>query len=287
MIAQIIKYILVPAWHALIGNSGWMTWNLFLALVPLALAFWLFRKPRSPLILWGTLLLLGATLLPNLKRVLVYASYFLRGNAAIYIVEVFCTIVMLMYLDFLLFRHRSENNSRHRFLLWWLGFFAFIAFLPNAPYVLTDIIHLYDDIRSDYSVWVLTLAIVPQYLLFMFIGFEAYTLSLIYMGDYMKGQNWGKFIWQTELIFHVLSALGIFLGRFRRFNSWELVTNPDTVLTGVTNDLTAKGPLLVIIVTFIVIASWYWLTKKVTLAIAEQDRRSDRLELLSSDSSIS
>jgi len=278
MIAQIMKYILEPAWYALTGNSGWMTWNLFLALVPLALAFWLFRKPRSPVLLWGTLLLLGATLLPHLKRVLVYASYLFRGNAAIYIVGVFCVTLVLMYLDFRLFRDRSGNNPRHRFLRWWLGFFAFIAFLPNAPYVLTDIIHLYDDIRMDYSVWVLTLAVVPQYLLFMFIGFEAYTLSLVYMGDYMKRQNWGKFIWQTELVVHALSALGIFLGRFRRFNSWDLVTNPDMVVTGVMNDLTAKGPLLVMVVTFIVIASCYWFSKKVTLALAQQHHKSDRLE---------
>ncbi len=284
MIAKISQYFLTPAWHALMGNSGWMTWNLFLALVPLALAFWLFRKPRSPVLLWGTLLLLGATLLPNLKRVLVYGSYFLRGNAAIYIVGVLCVTLLLMYLDFWQFRDRPENNPRHRFLRWWLGFFVFIAFLPNAPYVLTDIIHLYEDIRSDYSVWVLTLAIVPQYLLFMFIGFEAYTLSLVYMGDYMKRQNWGKFIWQTELIVHGLSALGIFLGRFRRFNSWDLVTNPDMVVTGVMNDLTAKGPLLVIIVTFIIIASWYWLTKKVTLALAREHHKSDRLESLATDS---
>jgi uncharacterized membrane protein len=138
----------------------------------------------------------------------------------------------------------------------------------------------------DYSVWVLTFAVLPQYLLFMFLGFEAYTLSLIYMSDYIKRQNWGKFIWQTELIVHALSALGIFLGRFRRFNSWHLVTNPDMVVTGVMNDLTAKGPLLVIIVTFIIIASWYWFTKKVTLALAEQHHKSDRLDSLAADSSL-
>ncbi len=280
MIAKIITYFLGPAWYALIGNSGWMTWNLFLALVPLALCFWLFRKPRSPVIIWGVLLLLGATLLPNLRRVLVYGSYLIQGKAAIYIIVALSITMGLMFLDIYQFRRQPSINPRHRFLLWWLGFFVFIAFLPNAPYVLTDIIHLYDDIRTDYSVWVLTFAIIPQYLLFMFIGFEAYTLSLVYMGDYMQRQNWGKFIWQTELIIHALCSLGIFLGRFRRFNSWELLTNPDIVVTGVMSDLTAKGPLLVMAATFVIIAIWYWLTKKVTLAIAEQHHKSDRLESL-------
>ncbi|NEP06629.1 MAG: DUF1361 domain-containing protein, partial [Okeania sp. SIO4D6] len=31
--------------------------------------------------------------------------------------------------------------------MWWFCLFIFIAFLPNTPYVLTDIIHLDQDIR--------------------------------------------------------------------------------------------------------------------------------------------
>ncbi|MDY6803955.1 MAG: DUF1361 domain-containing protein [Cyanobacteriota bacterium] len=273
MTAQIIAYFLNPAWYALVGNSRFMVWNLFLALVPLAIAFWLFRKPRSPLVLWGTLLLLGATFLPNIGRVLVYATYLIQGKAAIYIIIAIAITLGLILLDLWQFRREPNSKPRHRFILWWLGLFAFIAFLPNAPYVLTDIIHLYEDVRRDYSVWVLTLAVVPQYLLFMFLGFQAYTLSLVYMGDYMKGQNWDKFVWGAELIVHALCAVGIYLGRFLRFNSWDIVTSPDVLFNRVIDDLVARGPLLVMAVTFITIASLYWLAKWVTLAIAERQQK--------------
>ncbi|NES73107.1 MAG: DUF1361 domain-containing protein, partial [Okeania sp. SIO2D1] len=155
-------------------------------------------------------------------------------------------------------------------LLWWFGFLIFIAFLPNAPYVLTDIIHLYQDIRQSNSVWVLTLAVVPQYLLFMFIGFEAYVLSLINLGDYLQRQGWSNFILGIELIIHCLSAIGIYMGRFKRFNSWDVVTNPDALVKSIYNDMFDRRPILVIFITFIVIFSLYWLMKLVTLTLLQQ-----------------
>ncbi|GGA32273.1 hypothetical protein CYANOKiyG1_49030 [Okeania sp. KiyG1] len=162
------------------------------------------------------------------------------------------------------------RRSQHSSLLWWFGLLIFIAFLPNAPYVLTDIIHLYQDIRQSNSVWVLTLAVVPQYLLFMFIGFEAYVLSLINLGYYLQRQGWSNFILGIELIIHCLSAIGIYLGRFKRFNSWDIVTNPDALVKSVYNDLFDRRPILVILITFIVILSLYWLMKLVTLALLQQ-----------------
>jgi len=118
------------AWDAVHNNSRWMTWNLFLALVPLALSFWLFRQRVKP-------------------------------------------------------KHNHSPALTHKVYphpLWWLGLLVFIAFLPNAPYVLTDIIHLIHDIRRTNSIWVITLVLIPQYLLFIIAGFEAYVISLINLG---------------------------------------------------------------------------------------------------------
>ena len=65
------------------------------------------------------------------------------------------------------------RSAKSRSFLWWLGFLVFIAFLPNAPYVLTDIIHVIDMTRRGYSVWIITLAIIPQYFFLILAGFEA------------------------------------------------------------------------------------------------------------------
>lgn len=162
-----------------------------------------------------------------------------------------------------LFRRTSQSRS----ILWWMGFLVFIAFLPNAPYLLTDIIHLIHAIRTNYSVWIITLVLIPQHLLAILAGFEAYIVSLINLGYYLHRQGARKFIIWAELITHALSAVGIYLGRFKRFNSWDLVTQPDDLLETVIDDLTSKRPVLVIAITFVVLTVLYWLMKQVTLGL--------------------
>lgn len=162
-----------------------------------------------------------------------------------------------------LFRRKSQSRS----ILWWIAFAVFIAFLPNAPYLLTDIIHLIQAIRTNYSVWIITLVLIPQHLLAILAGFEAYILSLINLGYYLHRQGARKFIIWAELITHALCAIGVYLGRFKRFNSWDLVTQPDDLLESVIDDLTSKRPVLVIATTFIVLTVLYWLMKQVTLGL--------------------
>lgn len=205
MKAELIVLI-ATVWRVLLSNSRWMSWNLFLAFVPLALSAWLFRR----------------------KRV------------------------------------RSG--------LWWFGFLVFFAFLPNAPYVLTDVIHLIEDIRTINSVWMITLVLIPVYLLFILAGFEAYVLSLINLGYYLERIGRGRWILGAELLTHVLNAVGIYLGRFLRFNSWDFITQPDALATTVVEDLAGRRPLVIIAVTFIVVAGLYWIMKRVSLGILLQRR---------------
>lgn len=187
-------------------NINWMSWNLFLAVIPLALSVWLFR--------WR------------------------RGGS----------------------------------WLWWLGFLVFYAFLPNAPYLLTDVIHLIDDIRTINSVWIITLVLIPVYVIVILAGFEAYVLSLINLGYYLHRQGKSQWIWAAELITHALSAVGIYLGRFLRFNSWDFITQPDRLLTSIVEDLFGKQPLVIITVTFIVVTGLYWIGKRLSLGVILQSR---------------
>ncbi|MDZ8050016.1 MAG: DUF1361 domain-containing protein [Aulosira sp. ZfuVER01] len=187
-------------------NMGWMTWNLFLAFIPLVLSIWLFRKKRG------------------------------------------------------------------RSWVWWLGFLVFYAFLPNAPYLLTDVIHLIDDIRKIQSVWIITLVLIPLYLLVIFAGFEAYVISLINLGYYLHRIGKSQWILWVELITHALSAVGIYWGRFLRFNSWDFITQPDAVLTKGVEELLGKQPLVIIAITFIILIGLYAIMKRVTLGWVQQPK---------------
>lgn len=166
-------------------------------------------------------------------------------------------------LSFWLFRRKRIVRS----LLWWIAYVIFVAFLPNAPYMLTDIIHLMDAIRDGYSVWVLTIIFVPLHAFAMLAGFEAYVVSVMNQSHYLVKEGSKQYVTISELLIHALAAVGIYLGRFLRFNSWDLVTSPDTVLLGTLDTLTSRRPILVIFVTFVVITVAYWIAKQITIGL--------------------
>lgn len=152
--------------------------------------------------------------------------------------------------------------------LWGLGVVVFIAFLPNAPYVLTDIIHLIRGARvAQIPIWVIALVFIPVHVTAIVLGFQAYVISILNLAYYLKQQGAKALILPTELLIHALSAIGIYLGRFIRFNSWDLVTDPLDIVTTTLNALTSKRPLAVIVVTFIILAVTYWVMKQVTLGL--------------------
>ena len=47
-------------------------------------------------------------------------------------------------LSFILFARRSPRRLSKN-PIWWFGLAVFILFLPNAPYIITDIIHFVDN----------------------------------------------------------------------------------------------------------------------------------------------
>lgn len=197
-----MESILGDALQSFDRHSGWIVWNLFLAFIPLALSFWLYRR-------------------------------------------------------------RSDRRSP----FWWLGFVVFIAFLPNAPYLLTDIIHLIRVVRYGYSAWIITLIFIPLHLFAILSGFESYVISLINQRHYLRRQGAQHYVFASELLTHGLCAIGVYLGRFRRFNSWDFVTDPGNILLSTLDDLTTKRPLFVIVIIFVVISILYWIFKEITLGL--------------------
>ncbi len=181
-------------------------------------------------------------------------------------------------LSALLFR-----RSRRRDGVWWWVAVIFVLFLPNAAYVLTDVIHLIAEIRAEppLPVWAITLVLIPQYSLFILVGFQAHVLSLINLGYYLQRIQWNRWLLPAELLLNLLCAIGIYLGRFRRFNSWDVATQPEQLFYTTLDDLTGKLPLLAIGVTFVVITALYYLFKVLDLAVLEawQRRRSNQTRL--------
>lgn len=221
------------------------------------------------------------TMEPGLIRELLFqARHIIHHNTDWMGWNLFLAIVPLV-LSIVLFR---LENSRQRLpaILWWLGVAVFVAFLPNAPYILTDVIHFVGAVQRERSIWVITLILIPLYVLFITVGFEAYVISLINAGAYLKETGQGRWIRKMEILLHFLSAVGIYLGRFLRFNSWDIVTRLDTLAMSVLDDVLGKRPLLAIALTFIIVMGLYSLLKPIHLAVANQWKFRPERRLLNS-----
>lgn len=134
--------------------------------------------------------------------------------------------------------------------------------------MLTDIIHLIRGTRDGISIWVIALVFIPLHLLAILGGFQAYVVSIINQGYYLKKQGATRLmVWSAEILVHALCAVGIYLGRFRRYNSWDLVTVPKNVLISTLDDLTDKQPVAVMVVTFLILVVFYWIMKQITLGL--------------------
>ncbi len=168
-----------------------------------------------------------------------------------------------LVLSFWLFRRKTMARP----FLWWVLLVVYFLFLPNAPYLLTDIIHLIRGIRLGYSAWIIALVFVPLHIIALVAGMEAYVVALLNQGHYLKRLDLRRYVLRSELGTHLLCAIGIFLGRFRRFNSWDVVSDPTDLILQTFDDLTSKRPLLVILITFGVLAGLYWVMKQITLGL--------------------
>uniref|UniRef100_UPI00286CB700 DUF1361 domain-containing protein n=1 Tax=Chamaesiphon sp. VAR_48_metabat_135_sub TaxID=2964699 RepID=UPI00286CB700 len=248
-------------------DIGRIAWNSFLALVPLTLSFFLFNKPRSRLFCWSTYVLLGLSFVVGLKKydngnllkALERIAMSLWGVRLIFIGIAIGLIIILMIIDF---RSRLPQE-RSRSIFWWMGLFLFVAILPNAPYILTDVIHFYDAVRYLDSAWAITLVIVPIYIIFIGVGWLAYVFSLINIGRYLSRFKIDRYTNISELSLHLLCSTGIYIGRFIRFNSWSLVTQPKQFLSILPGELIGKFPLVVILLTFLIITVLYTICKPI------------------------
>lgn len=102
----------------------------------------------------------------------------------------------------------------------WPGLTLWLLFLPNSPYIITDLFHVRDV--SEYTLWFDTM------LLFMFAltGLLTGLYSLLLVQRLLNeriGRGWS---WGAILICLTLTSFGIYLGRYIRLNSWHIVTHP-------------------------------------------------------------
>jgi uncharacterized membrane protein len=147
-----------------------------------------------------------------------------------------------------LVRERSYGALEYRFLIWnlflaWIPFLLallvydryrrgtsilrlapalalWLLFLPNAPYIVTDFVHLsaasapplwFDGVQLSAFAWT-----------GMLLGFVS-----LYLVHTVARHRFGSAAgWATVLAVLPLVSAGVYLGRVQRWNSWDLLTQP-------------------------------------------------------------
>jgi len=99
-----------------------------------------------------------------------------------------------------------------------------LLFFPNAPYILTDFLHLYQ--RPPVPLWY-DIGLLAS---FAWAGCFLAVASLSMMHTIIKDYVGQRVSWLFVLAILSLSGLGIYVGRFLRWNSWDLVLYPGDVL---------------------------------------------------------
>lgn len=158
--------------------------------------------------LFGALLLCFFLLVFRIKTTHDFFGLFLVWN-------LFLAFVPLGIAWYVQHRGTQLNSiSKYTLLVLWL------LFLPNAPYVITDLIHLSYSPSNWFIYDGITIGVFA--LLSLYFGFQ----SLIEVRKLFKtkiAETWLNTLTAGVLI---LCGFGIYLGRVVRFNSWDLITNP-------------------------------------------------------------
>jgi len=117
----------------------------------------------------------------------------------------------------------SSFASKRRFVALTLPVAAllWLLFFPNAPYIVTDLFHLRHP-REGVPIWFDTLLINW----FAWTGVLLGVFSLFIMHDIVR-KAFGRITgWVFVLAVGTLCGVGIYIGRFLRWNSWDVILNP-------------------------------------------------------------
>lgn len=118
--------------------------------------------------------------------------------------------------NFVTYRPGWKNANQRFFPL----FICWLLFIPNSFYIITDLFHL--SARWPVPLW-FDLALI---LSFVWNGLLLGILSMRQMEKIIERKFSLKNEWLFVYPMMLLNAFGIYVGRYLRYNSWDVISNP-------------------------------------------------------------
>jgi uncharacterized membrane protein len=110
-------------------------------------------------------------------------------------------------------------------------FLVWLLFLPNAPYIVTDLLHL--SHMRPVPLWFDVALLLSTGATGVLLGY----LSVLDVHRVLEARFGWVRGWMAMIAALGMSGYGIYLGRFVRFNSWQVVTGPGALLRTILSHL--------------------------------------------------
>ncbi len=185
----------------------------------MALITRLFTHPRRQVAVAASLLFATAVCLLQLGVRAVYA----RSTVHFYLVW----NLFLAWLPMLSALIAYNLGTRGRWRSWLLVLpclIFWLLFFPNAPYILTDMLHLRP--QGNIPLWYDLILLIT----FAWTGAFLGLISLYLMQSLVRRAAGAWVSWFFTFAVLGLTGFGVYLGRFPRWNSWDVVANPSGLL---------------------------------------------------------
>lgn len=187
----------------------------------------------------------------NIVRIVIFHSLYL----AYMLWNIFLAILPFVVSSILLW---YANKNKLPTIIFILGSMVWILLLPNAPYIVTDLIHigrghgapiLFDTFLLFSSAWLGVLLFVNS-------------LSHIEKILLYKYGNRIALIKVPSII--LLVSIGVYIGRYLRFNSWDVFADPTffgNTWQGVVHPINITEAIIFITTCFFFLCMSYWAWK--------------------------
>lgn len=170
------------------------------------------------------------TLFSFISLCLFLVRYYFTGERYYFFLNWNLFLAFLPWL-FSLFLVLKPKLQKVKFVVCFVLIF-WIVFFPNAPYILTDLFHL--NYNRSMPMWFDLIMILTYAWTGMLFGF----LSLFEIENVLFQYVKKSMVIFLSSSFLFLSAFGIYLGRFLRWNSWDLIHDPFSLFMDIVSRFT-------------------------------------------------
>jgi uncharacterized membrane protein len=124
---------------------------------------------------------------------------------------------------------RFKNLIGSKKLIKVFVFMCWLLFFPNALYIVTDIIHLTETQAAP--LWYDAVLLFVSSLTGLVLAFA----SVINTEKYLQTIFAKKYVTPLIIILLFFGSFGVYLGRFERWNSWDVINNPLSLCIDITD----------------------------------------------------